>query len=92
MVSPDVMWLPPADLERRERDLLAEQEFIRGDVQRLSLQLEELNELIQVHIARNTACLDAGSLQKRWFPDSHVHTPSSSVFIPPHSQLLVYYI
>ena len=54
-----------ADLERRERDLLAEQEFIRGDVQRLSLQLEELNELIQVHIARNTACLDAGSLQKR---------------------------
>ena len=56
---------PPTDLERRERDLLAEQEFIRGDVQRLSLQLEELNELIQVHIARNTACLDAGLLQKR---------------------------
>ena len=53
------------DLERRERDLLAEQEFIRGDVQRLSLQLEELNRLIQVHIARNTACLDTGSLQKR---------------------------
>ena len=54
-----------ADLERRERELLQEQQFIRGDVQRLSLQLEELSQLIQVHIARNTACLDFGSLQKR---------------------------
>ena len=54
-----------SDLERREEALLAEQGMIQGDVQRVSLQLEELNDLIQIHIARNTACLDSGSLQKR---------------------------
>ena len=54
-----------SDLERREVVLLAEQGMIQGDVQRVSLQLEELNDLIQIHIARNTACLDSGSLQKR---------------------------
>ena len=53
------------DLERTKAALVAEQETIRGDVQRLAFQLEELYTMIQVHIARNTACLDTGTQQKR---------------------------
>ena len=69
-------------LERTRETLVTEQEVIRGDVQRLSLQLEELNKLVQVHIARNTACLDSGSLQKRWFPYTHtnIFNLSSSIY------------
>ena len=39
--------------------------MIRDDVGRVAIELEELDRNIRTHIARNTQCLDAGTLQKR---------------------------
>lgn len=59
------MPLNPPDLERIRRALFVEQEEIRSDVGRVAIELERLDQSIQVHIARNTACLDTGVLSKK---------------------------
>lgn len=53
------------DLIRIEQALMTEQEEIRDDIERVANQIEVLDEMIRVHISRNTACLDTGVLGKR---------------------------
>ena len=40
--------------------LMLEQEEIRSDIGRIANELEELRELIQLRITKNTACMDTG--------------------------------
>jgi len=50
---------------RIEAELMLEQEEIRADIERIANQLERLNQQIQSHVSRNTACLDESGLSKK---------------------------
>ncbi len=49
------------DLDRIKDSLIIEQEEIRVSIERVANEIEQLDQMIRIHISRNTACLDTGS-------------------------------